>query len=80
MSENERAHLVTASLTLTYAVAALVLVAVYREPLTVLARDVARWNARQWTPRAVTVRHLGGKLWNDVNSAIDHYHGVIDAP
>lgn len=66
---NDRDRLTNLALASCYVVSAVVIVAVYREPIAALGRDVGRW-LRQ-PARTASVRRMGGKLWLDVNEAID---------
>lgn len=68
---SERDRLSDTALALCYAISAVVIVALYRDPLAALGRDVGRWYARQAISRPMSVRWFRGRLWADVNAAID---------
>lgn len=67
----ERDRLANAALSLCYLASAAVIVAVYREPLAALTREICAWSGDAFRPRLVNVRKLSGKLWRDVGEAID---------
>ncbi len=67
----EKSRVVNATLALTYLVSAAVVVAVYREQLGALARDLRGWYAQAFAPKHVHIRSLPGKMWRDVEGAID---------
>lgn len=56
-----------------YALSALVLLAVYREPIATTLRDSVRWyRANRPVPKASSIRPLTGRLWHDVREAVDN--------
>lgn len=67
----ERDRLANAALSLCYLASAAVIVAVYREPLAALTREIRAWSHDAMRSRYVSVRGLRGKLWSDVREAID---------
>lgn len=69
MREHRSAWLAHAGAATFYGVAALALVAVYRQPLAALAKDVAAW----YNPLHIrSVRDWGGRLGRDINEALDN--------
>lgn len=67
----ERDRIANAALALAYGATALVIVAVYREPIAALLHAVGGWYRQRANDAPRSIRGFSGRLWSDVNGAID---------
>lgn len=69
MYENSRTT--DTALAICYALTAVILLAIYRDPLSAMARDMTRWYVNR-APNIRSIRRLQGRMWADVNEAVDN--------
>lgn len=64
----EKDRITSTALAACYIASAVVIVALYREPISQLCGDIGRWLA----PRFISARSIPGKLGIDVREALDN--------